>query len=514
MNEKENEFSTLLINDNDNEHKIKHRNTLDYENQMNQFLKEHEGEMIASDILLLQDMGYDKKMIKKIYILLQPEIMERAIDLMTQVNGVYQQDFFENHSKEKEKDKDKGLCFICKKSKKYHINYIPDNNIDNDNNLEDEDEINNENIIINNNDNDNDVDYSNNTCSVCFEEMEKGEMKFNHLPCGHVCCTQCWINYLKALISEAKVEEIKCVEHKCTTIISESFIINHIQNDTKLVEKYYKFKKRAEIIKDPKKKMCPKPDCDSFLQKTNESNYVKCENGHEYCFNCLNFPHGNIACEKYMEEEFMDWKKDKKVKKCPRCKIFTEKNAGCNHMTCTNCKYQWCWLCEKEYKYDHYSRGKCKGFQFTRADNLDEAKQIGPDNNNDGLNINNLILDLEDEADPNVSCCFTLHTFFPCYFENVRDIEPINTCESYGVIIGMWFIGFYLFLFMTCIDFLDRKDLDFNCFTRFIMYLLFFCLTICYQFLFTCLITPFILIALVHPSFLCKIFKFLEMNSL
>ena len=33
--------------------------------------------------------------------------------------------------------------------------------------------------------------------------------------------------------------------------------------------------------------------------------------------------------------------KGKRVKRCPRCKIYTEKNGGCNHMTCISCKYQW-----------------------------------------------------------------------------------------------------------------------------------------------------------------------------
>ena len=50
--------------------------------------------------------------------------------------------------------------------------------------------------------------------------------------------------------------------------------------------------------------------------------------------------------------------------------MYTEKNEGCNHMTCISCKYQWCWLCEGEYRYGHYDSGKCKGLQFARADNL------------------------------------------------------------------------------------------------------------------------------------------------
>ena len=90
-----------------------------------------------------------------------------------------------------------------------------------------------------------------------------------------------------------------------------------------------------------------------------------------------------------MEKEFLKWKKKRRVKRCPKCNIYTEKNEGCNHMTCVSCKYQWCWLCEGEYTYDHYNTGKCEGFQFVRADNIKEAKGR--------------------------ECCITLHTIFPCF---------------------------------------------------------------------------------------------------
>ena len=40
------------------------RDSLYIENQMEKFKEEHEGDMILNDILLLEEMGYDKKMIK------------------------------------------------------------------------------------------------------------------------------------------------------------------------------------------------------------------------------------------------------------------------------------------------------------------------------------------------------------------------------------------------------------------------------------------------------------------
>ena len=63
------------------------------EEEINNFLDKEEGQNIKSDIELLNDMGIDKKMINKVYILLKPENIERAIDYMTEINEIYQHDF-------------------------------------------------------------------------------------------------------------------------------------------------------------------------------------------------------------------------------------------------------------------------------------------------------------------------------------------------------------------------------------------------------------------------------------
>jgi len=91
-----------------------------------------------------------------------------------------------------------------------------------------------------------------------------------------------------------------------------------------LKDKYKKFKYRADIIKDKNKKQCPHPDCESYLEKS-ANKYVKCQNGHEYCFECLKPPHGKISCENNTDKEFMKWKKHRRIKRCPKCQIFIEK---------------------------------------------------------------------------------------------------------------------------------------------------------------------------------------------
>ena len=54
--------------------------------------------------------------------------------------------------------------------------------------------------------------------------------------------------------------------------------------------------------------------------------------------------------------------------------MITEKNGGCNHITCKICQYEWCWLCNQEYKMGHFDSGKCKGLQFFKPEDEYEIK--------------------------------------------------------------------------------------------------------------------------------------------
>lgn len=38
------------------------------------------------------------------------------------------------------------------------------------------------------------------------------------------------------------------------------------------------------------------------------------------------------------------------TKDCPKCHICIEKNGGCNHMSCYNCKHDFCWMCLGDWK--------------------------------------------------------------------------------------------------------------------------------------------------------------------
>ena len=109
----------------DSENRLKKKETQIYENEINKYIEINEVDNIRNDINRLIEMGFNKKIINKVYVILNPENIERAITIMTQINGKYQHNFYENNYK----FKDKNLCFICNEPKNLHIDYIDNENV-------------------------------------------------------------------------------------------------------------------------------------------------------------------------------------------------------------------------------------------------------------------------------------------------------------------------------------------------------------------------------------------------
>ena len=489
------------------------------DNQINDLLITNEGQNIKSDIDLLVQMGFDKKMINKVYILLRPENIDRAIEYMTEVDGIYQHDFLSSSN-----PKEKTLCFICKKPQQNHLDYKEDESLNENlninnliNNEQESNERQNDYMIRISYDDfikeeekypdlyENDLlmeeeKYHQELCGVCYEKIDYIEKMRNKIPCRHLFCSNCWFNYLKTFIIEAKIDEIKCMDHLCNEIISEKFILKHISFDNDLFNKYQKFKTKTEILKDKNKKICPNPDCESFLEKSELSKYVECEKGHKYCFECLKPPHGDKPSDFKIEKQFVNWIKGKKVKRCPRCKMYTEKNEGCNHMTCASCKYQWCWLCEGQYEYGHYDSGKCEGHQFTNADNLEQVnkkkrKKIFIRNQN----------------------YFGLHKIFSHVFSPIVQPHESEACYlDYLLIFTFWLYSVPIIFILTVLEFFTNKvrvsDKAEKAITVFV-YMTGFSLFACFQITFSGLITLFILVSFIYYPFFYRFILFFDIGD-
>ena len=328
----------------------------------------------TNDLEELILMGYDVKMVKKVYIFLKPVDINEAIDFLSEENGIYHHDFLERHGKN-------DVCFICGKSAKDHINYEPKrkslletirDSLGNSKKNLNSNNINfskNNNLELNIDDQNKDKKSESSViCELCMENITKEEEEKNFLLCKHMFCSDCYLNYLKEKINNNQVSKITCLEHTCSVELDEEFIISHLNGDENLIKKYKKFKIRNQVLTDPNVKFCPIKDCESYAKKEGDNKYVTCLEGHKFCFICSKPWHGRKKCQDEIDKDFKKWKKNKVIKRCPRCKMWVEKNYGCNHMTCAECHYQWCWLCGGKYSEGHFQYvGRCAGLQFAES---------------------------------------------------------------------------------------------------------------------------------------------------
>lgn len=238
------------------------------------------------------------------------------------------------------------------------------------------------------------------SCPICFVEILTEEMRFN-LSCQHKFCKECIIAYLEEEIRNARVKSINCPQGGCEETFTMTMIHNLVKEDN--FRKYLKFQEREKIKEKKNVVICPILDCEGYATKPeneligienegdallNVSNENKekiqyiCNKGHAFCSKCKCMWHSDDCNE---DREVKDFTKStgKLLKRCPKCKVWTEKNEGCNHMTCQICKFEWCWLCEKIYTPSHYNEpGPCFGRQFNEDLDPQILQFIQMENNN------------------------------------------------------------------------------------------------------------------------------------
>ena len=391
----------------------------------------------------LESMGFPRPLIDKIYSVMHPANIEEALDYMNKNdNDKFTHSYIPNAS---------NVCSICgykrsdhqiddllnaqveKKEEKIEEKKI--DLLDDDNDDIDEDLRNMFNKYKGKFTNNNYEDYN---YKYESEKIESKDIPKIKLPCKHYFCIDCWKEYLKEKINNANVYKLTCMQSKCNHILEEKFIKTILDKDEALQEKYDKFLKRKKLMDSNKKiKFCPFPDCDGYAEKKFKK-YVKCNNGHEFCFECGAAPHGLKPCSKIIDKGFEEWKSHTLVKRCPNCKFWTEKNEGCNHMTCSQCRFQWCWVCEKECVAGHYEFGPCKGLHFERVNNDEDAKRLMRENCDCCCVIGWLITNF---------IYLLIYLFMmPCFYLAVlgfKYLDDYNNCGSI-VFYSMSFLPFFI----------------------------------------------------------------------
>uniref|UniRef100_A0A6B2L571 RBR-type E3 ubiquitin transferase n=1 Tax=Arcella intermedia TaxID=1963864 RepID=A0A6B2L571_9EUKA len=220
-------------------------------------------------------------------------------------------------------------------------------------------------------------------CPICYEEIPKGS-GYIYQQCGHQYCGDCLNGYYTELITNGKVNEVKCPDPSCLiecTYEDIQFIVSQ-----ELLLKYVEFKRNAMVNADPEMRWCSNPaGCGNAFKRTDPTSLkmVCGQCNYQFCFDCKEEFHGTKSCEEFrvwklassrVDIRFYLWQK-LNTKPCPSCKAPIQKHGGCNHMVCESCKFEFCWQCLKEYESGHYEDSWCT--QYGKSAGLVYAKAIG-----------------------------------------------------------------------------------------------------------------------------------------
>ncbi|KAF2769578.1 hypothetical protein EJ03DRAFT_89184 [Teratosphaeria nubilosa] len=189
-------------------------------------------------------------------------------------------------------------------------------------------------------------EYEASTCAICFDEDET----LIRLPkCGHKCCQDCFQQYCTIDI-ENKLP-LRCFDAACEAIMPIELIVKHLKaSDLDLLadaSAELHLKSNPDIYVK-----CPAINCSGYYTASSESLHLMCTTCcTTICTQC-NVPlHNGEMCREYQErvsghlaqlQEYLD---SGKAKRCPKCTVVIEKDAGCNHMTCINCYTHFCFEC-------------------------------------------------------------------------------------------------------------------------------------------------------------------------
>ena len=410
--------------------KIEEDNKLDASFSNNNTFFSQQDEKTKKDIIFLVESGYNKEMIFKLYLLNKPSNVSEAIHFLTKEDGLYQHIFYpsSNHP-----DK----CSICREGKNNHLkpyNESFNNKFDGS-------------TLSHQIKSDNVISYKKVKnyiiCRICEEELSNNVNNINECEnCHNYFCYECLFFYIKELIRNGKYEffcpdcKILFTDNKIDKIFSNnnSKYNDEIKNIKKLFDKN---KLKKEILANKTLLFCPIKDCQGFAERKSDQKFNKCNLGHKFCIKCGELWHKNGICpeEENIDKLFQQYYKKLKLKKCPNCGVVTLKKGGCNHITCTYCNKNWCWLCKKLFQSvdEHYGNKNTKCYNRMMGNLIDQDlcnKCQNPKNSFKTFEkCNHTICDdcFENYLLENKAFKLSRTTEMKCPYENCNEISCFNT---------------------------------------------------------------------------------------
>mmetsp|Transcript_12046 Transcript_12046/g.25888 ORF Transcript_12046/g.25888 Transcript_12046/m.25888 type:complete len:532 (+) Transcript_12046:91-1686(+) len=196
-------------------------------------------------------------------------------------------------------------------------------------------------------------------CMICFDRFPVHDMRA--AACKHYFCKDCWVGYISTNIhSGPACLDLRCPLPDCKAYVPQSVVYSTVSDADKA--KYEGYGLRSFVEDNRKMCWCTGKGCENAIEcvvdrAPDEPLDVICTCANAFCFNCKEEAHRPVQCEtvrKWItknsaESENLNWILAN-TKPCPKCCRPIEKNQGCMHMTCSQCKFEFCWLCQGDWK--------------------------------------------------------------------------------------------------------------------------------------------------------------------
>lgn len=233
-------------------------------------------------------------------------------------------------------------------------------------------------------------------CPICLEEHRQCDSV--QLECGHLLCQDCLVKYLEAKITDAQVadKDLVCPMMNCGTGIGVPCIQDALHG-TALWEKFLQFRLNQWQPEDDDIMFeCPARGCEGRFLVAPDVPSVQCPSCHkEFCMKCKNLRHDGIECDSLgdvmrlstdSDATFESFLNAYQLKRCPVCGVASERESGCNFMTCESLKCRrgrsctfWCYVCAQELREDeHYSHFPDGPYEDVCYGRLSEAASSQP----------------------------------------------------------------------------------------------------------------------------------------
>jgi len=173
------------------------------------------------------------------------------------------------------------------------------------------------------------------------------------LDCRHTTCLECFPTYCQQMLEQAKFRmvdgtgyTVACPMYGCSEHVMDPhhFYLLGLGN-------YRRYKQQGAqvfLAREPRRHYCPNHSCGAgfTVDETGdqeglilcpECNSLHCRSCGELKDNCNCLGADKIDPSAAIIQST--------TKNCPQCQAATEKNGGCAHMECLQCKTEWCFTC-------------------------------------------------------------------------------------------------------------------------------------------------------------------------